>query len=160
MRYFLERGTARDDDLTADDSRALAEVRYRIRRFLHFSEQAARNAGLEPQQHQLLLALKGFPPDTAVTIGDLAERLLLQHHSAVELVDRLARRGLIERRRDEADRRRVLIRPTPVGEALLRDLSLPHRAELRSAGPALMRALQALLGTGVSPPETRGSGSD
>jgi DNA-binding MarR family transcriptional regulator len=100
---------------------------------------------LEPQQHQLLLALRGFPAGQPVTIGDLAERLLLHHHSTGELIDRSARQGYVERERDEADRRRVLIRLTPTGEAILRELSVHHRAELRSAGPALAEALTALL---------------
>lgn len=130
---------------TNDEYRALAEFRYLLRRFLHFSEQAARVTGLEPQQHQLLLALRGFPTDQPVTIGDLAERLLLQHHSTVELVDRSERQGLVERQRDEADRRRVIVSLTAAGEAMLRELSLPHREELRTAGPALVRALNTLL---------------
>src|SRR5947208_899582 len=133
------------DSLTSDEYHALAEFRYQLRRFLHFSEQAARAAGLEPQQHQLLLALRGFPDEQPVTIGDLAERLLLQHHSTVELVDRSARQGLVERQRDETDRRRVIVRLTPAGEAVLRELSLPHRQELRTTGPALVRALNTLL---------------
>lgn len=133
------------DNLTSDEYRALAEFRFELRRFLHFSEQAARAAGLEPQQHQLLLTLRGFPTGRPVTIGDLAERLLLQHHSTVELVDRSARQGLVERQRDEADRRRVFVRLTAAGEAVLRELSLPHREQLRTAGPALARALNALL---------------
>jgi len=76
------------------DYEALAELRYQIRRFLHFSEQASRTAGLEPRQHQLLLALKGLPKDTRPRIGELAERLQIQHHSTVELVNRLANGGL------------------------------------------------------------------
>jgi DNA-binding MarR family transcriptional regulator len=140
------------DDLTTDEYRALGEFRWLLRRFLHFSEQAARAAGLEPQQHQLLLALRGFPTDQPVTIGDLAEQLLLQHHSTVELVDRSARLGLVERQRDETDRRRVIVRLTAAGEAILRALSLPHRQELRTAGPALVQALHTLLreGAGVA----------
>jgi DNA-binding MarR family transcriptional regulator len=136
---------AASDDLSNDEYRALAEFRFQLRRFLYFSEQAARAAGLEPQQHQLLLALRGFPTGPPVTIGDLAERLLLQHHSTVELVDRSVRQGLVERQRDETDRRRVFIRLTAAGEAILRELSLPHRAELRTAGPALALALSTLL---------------
>src|SRR3954469_4513000 len=133
------------DSLTSDEYHALAEFRYQLRRFLHFSEQEARAAGLEPQQHQLLLALRGFPPGQPVTIGDLAEQCRLQPHSTVELVNRSARLGLVERQRDESDRRRVNIRLTDAGEALLCELSLPHREELRTAGPALAHALNALL---------------
>src|SRR2546427_12571101 len=85
--------------LTPTDYESLAELRYQIRRFLHFSEQASRTAGLEPRQHQLLLALKGLPKDTRPRIGELAERLQIQHHSAVELVDRLANGGYGRRQR-------------------------------------------------------------
>ena len=133
------------DDLSITDYRALAEIRYQIRRFLHFSEQAAREAGLVPQQHQLLLALKGLPAGRKATISELAERLQLRHHSTVELIDRLVERGLIKRLRDEADQRRVIIHLTPQGEQVLRRLSLLHRHELQLAGPAFVRALGALL---------------
>jgi DNA-binding MarR family transcriptional regulator len=132
-------------DLSLEEYRALADFRFQIRRFTHFSEQAARAAGLEPQQHQLLLALKGFPEGKCATIGDLAVRLQLQHHSAVELVGRSVHEGLVERNRGEADRRQVFVSLTPHGETLLRELSLHHRQELRSAGPALVRALDALI---------------
>lgn len=132
-------------EITHAEYQALAEFRYRLRRFTHFSEQAAREAGLEPQQHQLLLALRGFPEDQPVTIGDLADRLLLHHHSTVELIDRSAKQGFVERQRDDADRRRVIIRLTTAGAAILRDLSVHHRSELRTTGPALAAALTALL---------------
>jgi len=124
--------------------RALAEFRHQIRRFLHFSEQAARRAGLEPQQHQFLLALKGLPTDAVRSVGQVAERLQIQHHSAVELLNRLEERGLAVRERSSVDRREVLIDLTAKGEKLLRALSLHHRAELKSAAPALVRALEAL----------------
>jgi DNA-binding MarR family transcriptional regulator len=130
--------------MTPEEYRALAEFRFQIRQFIHFSEQAARAVGLEPQQHQLLLALKGFPEGKAPAIGEIAARLQLQHHSTVELIDRSVRLGLVERQRGESDRRQVFIRLTPHGEALLRDLSLHHRRELRATGPALVRALDAL----------------
>jgi len=89
--------------MLAADYQALAEFRYQIRRFIRFSEQIARTAGIEPQQHQLLLAVKGLPPDKKATIGELAERLQLQHHSTVELVDRLSEGGFVERQRDGED---------------------------------------------------------
>jgi DNA-binding MarR family transcriptional regulator len=127
--------------LTPTDYELLAELRYQIRRFLHFSEQASRTAGLEPQQHQLLLALKGLPKDTRPRIGELAERLQIQHHSAVELVNRLSRSGYVKRRAGE-DRREVLLSLTPRGEKLLRELSLHHKSELRNAGPSLVGALK------------------
>lgn len=133
----------RSSDITNADLQALAEFRYQIRHFLAFSEQAAREAGIEPRQHQLLLALKGLPPGVQPTIRALADRLHLQHHSTVELVSRLVQRGLVERVRDWEDRRQVLVRLTPDGEAILRHLSNTHWAELRSRGPALARALNA-----------------
>src|SRR5438067_13119315 len=94
------------NEMSLADYRALAEFRYQLRRFLRFSEQTTREMGLEPQQHQLLLALKGLPNGRNATVGDLAERLQLRHHSTVELIDRLAERSLIERTRDETDQRR------------------------------------------------------
>ncbi len=124
---------------------ALAEFRYQIRGFLNLSEQAARAAGLEPQHHQLLLAVKGAPPSRETTISYLAERLQLQHHSLVELLDRLEARHLVRRVRGSADRRVVLVRITPRGERLLRQLTLHHRNLLRSAGPALVRALETAI---------------
>lgn len=125
--------------------RALAECRYEIRRFLNFSEQAARAAGIAPQQHQALLAIKGLPVGLRATVGVLAERLQIQHHSAVELMNRMETKGLLRRLRSETDRREVLLRLTVRGERLLRKLSLSHQAELRSAGPALLRALKAVI---------------
>ena len=132
--------------ITAREYRALSELRYAIRRFLEFSEGAARTADVEPQQHQLLLALKGLPEDQRPTVGAVAERLRLQHNSAVELAKRSIERGLVERLESESDRREVLLRITRKGEGVLRRLSLAHRAELRSAAPALTKALEALVG--------------
>ena len=126
------------------DYAALAELRYQIRRFLRLSEEASRAAGLEPQQHQLLLAIKGLPEDRMPTIGTLAERLQLQHHSAVELVDRSVQRGLVRRLRGTSDQRQVFIRLTAKGERTLRDLSVHHRDMLREAGPGLAEVLNAL----------------
>lgn len=130
---------------TRRDYESLAEFRHLIRRFLRFSERAARNAGLEPRQHQLLLALKGLPPSVRPRIGELAERLQVQHHSAVELVNRLETAGFVRRQRGTEDRREVLVEFTRRGEKILRDLSLDHRAELLSQGPQLLDALQQLL---------------
>ncbi len=135
------------EELTMNDYQALAEFRYQIRRFLHFSEQVAREAGLEPQQHQLLLALKGLPEGRKATIGELAERLQIQHHSTVELIDRMVERDLIQRSRDDEDQRRVFIKLTPQGEEVLRKLSLLHRTELQTTGPALVQALNRLIDT-------------
>lgn len=130
------------DYITDADYRSLAEVRYQIRRFLHFSEQAARAAGLEPQQHQLLLAVRGHGQPS---IGVLAERLQIQHHSAVEAVDRLVERGLVLRSRAPSDRRQVLVQLTPRGEAELAKLAACHLAELRENGLTLVGALETVI---------------
>jgi DNA-binding MarR family transcriptional regulator len=132
--------------LASIDYFALADFRYEIRRFLTFSERAVHAAGIEPQQHQALLAIKGLRPESNATIGVLAERLQIQHHSAVELSCRLEARGLIHRERNDADRREVLLRLTRRGKSQLRKLSIVHRAELLTAGPRLIRALQAVTG--------------
>jgi DNA-binding MarR family transcriptional regulator len=133
------------DEGSMTEYQTLAEFRYQLRRFLRFSEQTARTAGLEPQQHQLLLAVKGLPQGRKATIGTLAERLQLAHHSTVELIDRLVERGFVQRCRDEADGRRVLVNLTPQGEEVLRKLSLTHQAELRSVGSELVQTLNTLL---------------
>ena len=130
--------------------RALAEFRYRLRRFLHVSEGFARDAGLEPQQHQLLLAIKGLPAGHEPTIGELAERLQLQHHSAAELVDRAEERDLVQRVRAEADRRQVFVLLTREGAEQLRRLSVHHRDELRTEGAQLVVVLTTLMG--AAPP--------
>jgi DNA-binding MarR family transcriptional regulator len=131
-----------DKTLSATDYQALAELRHHIREFLHFSEQAARAAGLEPRQHQLMLALKGLPAEVCPRIGELAERLKIQHHSAVELANRLAAGGFVRRHRGKEDKREVLLSLTPKGEKVLRELSLHHRTELQTQGPALVAALK------------------
>lgn len=131
--------------LTTAGYRLLAAFRYEVRRFLAFSEQAARGAGIEPQQHQFLLALRGLPEGTRPTVGTLAERLCVQPHTAVALVDKLEERELLRRERGIGDRREVLLRITSSGEAILRKLSSLHREQLASAGPAMVEALEALL---------------
>jgi DNA-binding MarR family transcriptional regulator len=123
------------------DYGALSDFRYEIRRFLNFSEGAARAAGVEPQQHQALLAIKGRPAELDTTVGVLAERLQIRHHSAVELSGRLETRGLIRRLRQGTDKRQVQLQLTARAERLLTKLSLTHRDELRSAEPRLIRAL-------------------
>jgi DNA-binding MarR family transcriptional regulator len=140
-------------DLDAAQYRALGELRYQIRCFLNFSEVAARQAEVEPQQHQLLLILKALRPEERPTVRVVAERLLIQHNSAVDLVKRSVERGLVERRSGQEDRREASLRITPAGRRVLRRLSLAHRAELRSAAPALLQALHALVGAagGTSP---------
>ncbi len=129
------------DELSKADYERLANFRYVLRQFLAFSGDAAEAAGVTPQQHQALLAIKGHPGREEVTIGELAERLGLRHHSAVGLVDRLATRGLVERRAGRADRRSVSIVLTGEAEALLAGLSRAHRQELKRLSPTLMRLL-------------------
>ena len=134
-----------EKNLTQRDYESLAEFRHQIRRFLRFSERAARQAGLEPRQHQLLLALKGLPLQVRPKIAEVAERLQIQHHSAVELVNRLEAAGFVRRERGTEDRREVHLQLTPKGEKVLRELSLHHRSELRSQGPALLDSLEQLV---------------
>jgi DNA-binding MarR family transcriptional regulator len=123
---------------------AMAELRYQIRLFLRFSENAARQAGIEPQQYQLLLAVKGLPHNLKPSIGVLAERMQLQPHSTVGLIDRLVERGFLLRLRATSDRRQVLIKLTHDGEQLLRKLALHHLDELRSVRPKFRNVLQSL----------------
>ena len=123
------------------DYRQLSEFRYLIRCFLEFSEAAAVRAGLTPRQHQALLTIKGAPEDAPATIGYLAERLRIRHHSAVELVDRLVEAGLITRQHDPQDRRRVRLKLTRTSEAKLAKLSASHLAELSRLRPALLDLL-------------------
>jgi DNA-binding MarR family transcriptional regulator len=101
--------------LTPKKYESLADLRHHIRRFLHFGELAVCEVGLEPRQHQLMLALKGLPRGTRPRIGELAERLQIRHHSAVELVDRLATGGYVKRQKAENDRREVLLTLTSKG---------------------------------------------
>jgi len=131
--------------LTVADYQSLAELRYQIRRFLHFSEQEARSAGLEPRQHQLLLAVKGLPNGVRPRIAELAERLKIQHHSTVELANRLAAGGYIRRQRGGKDRREVLLSLTSKGEKVLQEMALHHWEELRMSGPALIASLSRVV---------------
>lgn len=127
------------------DYESLADFRYEIRRFLNFSEAAARARGIEPQQHQALLAIKGRAQGFETTVGALAERLQIRHHTAVELSRRLEARGWLRRSRSGSDARKVDLRLTRRGEALLEKLSVSHRDELRTAGPRLIAALQSVI---------------
>ena len=142
---------ANPTELEPHDYRALAAFRYSIRKFLRFSEEAAREAGIEPQHHQLMLALKGLPDGTRATVGELAERLQIQHHSSVELINRLVEQGLVQRKRSGQDRRQVLISLTARGERMLRELSIHHRRELQASAPELIAALRSVLGGGLRP---------
>jgi DNA-binding MarR family transcriptional regulator len=139
---------ARQQDITQHDYEMLADFRYALRNFLNFSESAAREAKLTPRQHQALLAIKGFSAERAqksvMTVGELAARLVIHHNSAVELTNRLAEAGLIERATDPADRRRILISLTQGAEARLASLSATHLEELRRLRPVLQRVLAGL----------------
>lgn len=139
--------------LDREDYRTLSNFRYLIRRFLEFSQTAAGRVGLTSRHHQALLAIKGFRRDDSPTIGDLAERLRIQHHSAVELVDRLAEAGLITRMHDPQDRRRVLLGLTLAAEELLASLSAIHLEELHALRPALLEILHRV--GGPTPEERR-----
>ena len=123
------------------DYQRLSEFRYLIRRFLEFSQVQANDAGLTPRQHQALLAIKGFPGGGPVTIGDLAERLRIRHHSAVELVNRLCEAGLVARDQDKQDNRRVLLQLTERADDHLAELSAAHLDELSRIEPMLKRLL-------------------
>ena len=136
-------------DLSPEQYRDLAEFRRQIRRFLHFSETTAAGHGIEPQQHQLLLTVQGLPEDVNPTVREIATRLFIQHHSAVELVNRLEKTGAIARHPGEQDRREVWIRLTAAGRRLLRKLAVAHREELERTGPELATSLAAVLRHGT-----------
>jgi DNA-binding MarR family transcriptional regulator len=133
-----------EDKLPAPDLllKTLAEFRFELRRFLHFSESAALEAGLQPQQHQLLLQVAGAPENTAVTIAYAAERLGLKHNSTVELVDRSEREGLLARTTDTGDRRRAILKVTRKGKRILGLLAGDHARELIDLAPRLAMALE------------------
>lgn len=131
--------------LTLSDYQALAEFRFQIRQFLHFSEQAVKQAGLERGQYQLMLAIKGIPEGVRPRIRELAGRLQIQHHSAVELINRLEVRGLVGRKRALNDRREVLAELTPKGERILAELALHHHEQLQSRAPTLVTTLRRLM---------------
>jgi DNA-binding MarR family transcriptional regulator len=132
-------------EITTDEYRALAELRYRIRHFLREGDAVAQAAGLEPQQYLLLLAIRGLPEDEEATIRTLAERLVLKHHSTVELIDRLETHGYVRRSRGRDDRRRVMVSLLPRGERLLEQVARHRIGELRANGQALVRAIEQLL---------------
>ena len=121
---------------------ALAEFRYHLRTFTHFSEQAAHEIDLHPQQHQLLLQIAGTPDGSLASIAYAAERLGLRHHTVVELVDRSVAEGLLIRTEDPNDGRRVILAITKKGRKILQNLSEYHARELRELGPRLIRSLK------------------
>lgn len=133
--------------ISSDDYRALAAFRYHIRKYLDFSNIAARSAGLEPKQYELLLAIRGLPEGALATVGILAEQLYLRHHSAVELVNRAEARGFVTRTRISTGRSYVLVELTPKGERTLNRAVALRLKELRRAGPVLAKILSTLGGT-------------
>jgi DNA-binding MarR family transcriptional regulator len=134
--------------------RNLAEFRYELRRFLQFSESCAAEAGLHPQQHQLLLQLAGAPDDVETTVSYAAERLGLRHHTVVELSKRCEEAGLIDRDQDRNDRRRIQLRVTAKGDRVLRILSEDHARELYELAPKLIGALSM-----ICRPDEQGNGA-
>ena len=130
--------------LTVEDYERLAAFRAALRRFLAFSEAAAREVGLTPQQHQALLAIKGHPGRRPTSVGELAESLGIRPNTAVELVDRLVAAGLLERTGAREDGRRVLLALTPKAEEHLAALSGAHMEELRRTAPMLTALLGEL----------------
>jgi DNA-binding MarR family transcriptional regulator len=138
------------DEISKSEYEALAEFRYTLRQFLRFSEEAAQEVGLTPQQHQALLAIEGYPGRSQVTVGELAERLQIRHHSAVGLIDRLASQELVVRQPSASDHRQVYVVVTPHGAQLLQKLATAHREELRRIGPQFRIILErlAVLGGG------------
>jgi len=132
-------------EITTDEYRALAELRYRIRYFLREGDVVAQAAGLEPQQYLLLLTIRGLPAGDEATIRALADRLALKHHSVVELIDRLETHGYVRRTRGREDRRRVLVSLLPRGERILEQVARHRIGELRANGHALFRAIDQLL---------------
>ncbi len=129
----------------------LAAFRYALRQFIHFSEEAAQATGITPQQHQALLAIKGFPGRENVTVGELAERLQLRHHSTVGLIDRLVAEKLVARAPSAEDRRQVFVQLTSRGEKVLEKLTSAHNEQLKRIGPELSLLLTRLAGGNEQP---------
>jgi len=133
-----------DGNLDDADYRRLLQFRTGLRRFLRWSEEQAERAGLTPAQHQLLLAVRGHDGDLGPTIGDVAGYLMLRHHSAVGLVDRAVKAGLVERQEDAGDRRIVRLRLTSLGERTLQQLSAAHLEEIKRLAPRIRDLTQGL----------------
>lgn len=130
--------------LSREDFRLHAQFRYHLRRFLSACETNARKSGLDPSQYQLLLCVKGMPRDFKPNITTLSERLLIERHSTVELVDRCVNKGLVERFREGPDRRNVFVRLTAEGDALVEKIALENRREMQSSVPAFIEFLEVL----------------
>ena len=123
--------------LSTGDYAQLASFRHALRGFLRFSELSAAQEGLTSQHYQALLILRGWPDGQPLSIGDLAQQLLIKHNSAVGLVDRLGHEGLVVRDASAIDRRKVELRLSPLGEQILGKLAAMHRRELRRIGPIM-----------------------
>lgn len=141
----MTRSRAQKNDLTDAEYRKLAAFRQALRGFVAFSAAEAVAIGLTPRQHQVLLAIKGWPDPTPPSIKSLAEQLMIRHNSAVELTHRLEAAGLVRRIESAEDRRLMQLSLTPKGEDALAALSASHLAELRQQGPHLVEILQALI---------------
>jgi DNA-binding MarR family transcriptional regulator len=133
------------ETIGVEQFRKLAEFRFQLRKFLHFSHAAAEQCGVRPQQYQMLQCISGMPAELDPTIANVAARMLLKHNSAVELVDRTIEQGLLRRCPDPTDHRRILLRVTTQGERILASLAEYHMQELEQAGPELIRALRRVL---------------
>ena len=131
--------------MAPEQYRRLAEFRYQMRRFLHFSQEAAAASGLHPRQYQLLQVIAGIPEEMSPTIAAVASRLCLRHNSAVELVSRTIEQGLLRKAPDPIDNRRLLLQITAAGHRLLGSLTEFHLRELDESGPELIRALKRVL---------------
>lgn len=132
--------------ITKTEYEILSAFRYALRQFLRFSEEAAQSMGLTPQQHQALLSIKGFPGRDKITVKELSERMQIQHHSAVGLVNRLEAQGLLTREPSHADRRQVYVKLSAQGTALLEQLSSIHKEELHRMLPELQKLFEQLSG--------------
>lgn len=130
---------------TEDNYRSLAEFRYQIRLFMADSDETARSAGLEPEQFQLLLAVRGMPKGSTATIQRLASRLLVRHNTAVERIDRLARMGLLRRTHSSADHRVVCVELSARGKRVVEKLARKRVQDLRRTGHELIAALAKVI---------------
>ena len=140
----LQSMPTKSTQVTKAEYEMLSNLRYALRRFLRFSEEKAREAGIGTQQHQALLTIKGFPDNQQVTVGNLAERLQIRHHSAVGLIDRLVSKGLLTRTSSSSDRRQVFLELTSRGNRVLEKLSAAHKEQLRRVGPEIEAFLRRL----------------
>src|SRR5689334_20815525 len=141
--------------LNKSDYERLAALRFQLRRFLRFSEVEAKTVGLTPRQYQGLLVVAGYPGRDEITVGELAAQLLIAHHSAVGLVDRLCAQGLVERKPGPVDRRQVFVRLTVRGSAVLEKLAHAHQAELLKLGPKISDLLRTLEGAAAASASNR-----